>query len=80
MELILEVKDESRGSRHLEVIKINKVTETKHLSFIVFLFTFRADLLVFLYLFLLLIVISFIFVEGLIQVDTFLVEFTFTVN
>ena len=73
VEFVLQVKNQCTWPAHLQVVQVNKITETKHLSLVVFFFSLIFNLEVILNDLFLRIVIFLVVIVRLIQVYTILI-------
>jgi hypothetical protein len=73
VEFVLQVKHQSTWSAHLQVVQVNKITETKHLSLVVFFFSLIFNLEVVFNDLFLRIVIFLVVIVRLIQIYTILI-------
>lgn len=73
MELVLQIKNNWWWPANLKVIQVNQVTKSQHLPFIVLFLALTTNFFILFDFFLLLIVISFVFIKRSIQIDSFLI-------
>jgi hypothetical protein len=73
VEFVLQIKHQSTWPAHLQVVQVNKITETKHLSLVVFFFSLIFNLEVVFNDFFLRIVIFLVVIVCLIQINTILI-------
>jgi len=79
-ELVLKFHDLSRWSADLKIIKINKVTEPEHLTFVILTLSYLTNLFILLDDFLHLFVISLISVECLLETLLLLIKLSLPVD